>query len=46
MGFAPGEIHFIDDSRENIEGAMSAGMRATLVRSEADVVAAMEGLLD
>jgi putative hydrolase of the HAD superfamily len=45
MGFAPHEIHFIDDSRENVDGAISAGMRATLVRSEADVVAAMEALL-
>jgi FMN phosphatase YigB (HAD superfamily) len=45
MGFAPHEIHFIDDSRENVEGAISAGLRATLVRSEADVVAAMETLL-
>ncbi len=45
MGFLPGEIHFIDDSRENIDGAISAGMRATLVRNEADVVAAMDALL-
>jgi putative hydrolase of the HAD superfamily len=45
MGFAPHEIHFIDDSRENVDGAISAGMQATLVRSEADVVAAMEALL-
>lgn len=45
MGFLPGEIHFIDDSPENIEGAISAGMNATLVRNEADVVAAMDALL-
>ena len=45
MGFAPNEIHFIDDSQENVDGAISAGMRATLVRNEADVVAAMEALL-
>lgn len=45
MGFAPREIHFIDDSRENVDGAIRAGMHATLVRSEADVVAAMDALL-
>ncbi len=45
MGFAPGEIHFIDDSQANVDGAISAGMRATRVRSEADVVAAMDALL-
>jgi len=45
MGFAPHEIHFMDDSPENVDGAISAGMQATLVRSEADVVAAMEALL-
>ena len=37
IGVLPGRILFFDDSRENVEGAIAAGMPAIHVRSVADV---------
>jgi FMN phosphatase YigB (HAD superfamily) len=38
MGFQPDEVIFVDDTEENVTGALEAGMDARWVRSEADVV--------
>lgn len=46
MGFANDEILFVDDSRENIAGANTAGMQTAWVRSEADVVNVLDSVLD
>jgi putative hydrolase of the HAD superfamily len=42
MGYLPSEIVFVDDSEENVAGALEAGMDARWVRSEADVVKVLE----
>jgi putative hydrolase of the HAD superfamily len=44
MGYAPHEIVFVDDTEENVTGALAAGMDARWVRSEADVVAVLDEL--
>ena len=41
MGVAPGRILFLDDNRQNVEGAEAAGMQTVWVRSEADVVSTL-----
>lgn len=45
MGFAPGDIVFVDDTRENVDGAIEAGMDARWVRSDDDVVRVLDALL-
>jgi len=42
MGVAPDRILFLDDSLENVEGARSAGLNALWVRSEQEVVRALD----
>jgi putative hydrolase of the HAD superfamily len=44
MGHRPDEIVFVDDSEENVAGALDAGMDARWVRSEADVVKVLDEL--
>ena len=44
MAMPPEKILFVDDTRENVDGARAAGMQAVHVRSSADVVRALEGL--
>lgn len=46
MGFRPDEILFVDDSRDNVDGARAAGMTTTWVESEADVVNVLDRVLD
>jgi putative hydrolase of the HAD superfamily len=41
MDLAPEEILFLDDTRENVDGALSAGLASRWVRSAADVVEAL-----
>ena len=45
IGIAPAQILFVDDNRDNVVGARAAGMDARHVRSEADTVAILQGLL-
>ena len=45
MEATPADVLFLDDSQENINGALRAGLDARLVRSEAEVVAQLETLL-
>ena len=45
MEAKPADVLFLDDSQENINGALRAGLDARLVRSEAEVVAQLETLL-
>ncbi len=45
IGTAPAEVLFLDDNLDNVEGALSAGLNAHLVRSEAEVVARLTELL-
>ena len=45
MGTAPDDVLFLDDNKENIDGALAAGLDARLVRSEAEVVAQLNALL-
>ena len=45
VGVAPEELLYIDDFLANVEGARLAGWNAVHVRSEADVLAAVEPLL-
>jgi epoxide hydrolase-like predicted phosphatase len=42
----PDECVFVDDLRENVEGAEAVGMRAVLHRSADDTLEQLEGLLD
>lgn len=44
MGVAAGEVLFFDDTAQNVDGARLAGLQAVLVRSPADVRAALDGL--
>ena len=41
MGLAPAEILFLDDTPENVDGAVRAGLQVRWIQSEADVVAAL-----
>ncbi len=41
MGLDPQSILFLDDNRENIEGARASGLQAEWIQSEADVVRAL-----
>jgi putative hydrolase of the HAD superfamily len=45
IGVAPRGILFFDDSRENVEGALAAGLRALHVGSQEDVRAALHAVL-
>ena len=45
MGYAPGEILFVDDTLENIEGATAAGLRAVHARGDAAVGKLLADLL-
>ncbi|MEI9992358.1 MAG: HAD family phosphatase [Rhizomicrobium sp.] len=45
IGVPPARILFFDDSLANVEGARAAGLQAVLVRSNADVAAALEPIL-
>ena len=42
MGYPPEAVTFVDDTRENVDGALEAGMDARWVSSEADVVCVLE----
>ena len=42
MGFEPEHIVFVDDTKENVYGALAAGMDARWVRNETEVVAILE----
>jgi FMN phosphatase YigB (HAD superfamily) len=42
MGFEPAEILFLDDTRENIVGALESGLQARWVRNEAEVVQVLD----
>lgn len=42
MGLAPADIVFLDDTLENVEGAADAGFNAVWVRSQNDVVRALD----
>ena len=42
MGYAPEEILFLDDTRENIDGAVAAQLNVEWIRSEADVIRTLE----
>jgi putative hydrolase of the HAD superfamily len=44
MGYAPEQIVFVDDTKENVLGARAAGMDARMVGSEADVVCILDEL--
>jgi putative hydrolase of the HAD superfamily len=44
MGYAPEQIVFVDDTKENVLGARAAGMDARMVGSEADVVRILDEL--
>ena len=44
MDFAPNEILFVDDSRENITGAKAAGMQTEWVTCEAEVTQVLKTL--
>jgi putative hydrolase of the HAD superfamily len=41
MGVQASEVLFFDDSVENVDGAVSAGMRGVVVESTRDVTAAL-----
>ncbi|MEE8245159.1 MAG: HAD-IA family hydrolase [Pseudomonadales bacterium] len=45
MAHPPGQILFIDDTLENVEGARTAGMQAAHVTSSAQVVRTLEDLV-
>ncbi len=45
MSHAPGQVIFLDDTLENIQGATKAGLDARHVPSEADVAATLRALL-
>jgi FMN phosphatase YigB (HAD superfamily) len=45
MGYHPSEIVFVDDTEENVASALAAGMDARWVRTEADVVEILDGLI-
>ena len=45
MNADPSDVLFIDDTRENVEGAMAAGLDARHAQSEAEVVAILSPLL-
>ncbi len=42
MGFEPAEILFLDDTQENIVGALESGLQARWVRGEAEVVQVLD----
>lgn len=44
LGVAPSAIHFLDDHLENVEGARSAGLRASHTPKLEDVIAALDAL--
>lgn len=44
MQAEPGQVTFLDDNQENVEGARSAGLTAQLTRTETDVVAVLQAL--
>ena len=46
MGFAPVDIWFLDDNRDNVEGAIRAGLVTFRIRSEADVARILRQALD
>ncbi len=46
IGVAPSAALFLDDNKQNIEGALQAGLDARLVASEGDVVAQLKSALD
>ncbi len=41
LGLEPSRIFFLDDNRQNVEGAMAAGYRTAWIRSEDDVLQAL-----
>ena len=45
VGAEPGDCVFVDDLRENCEGAEAVGMTAVLHRDADATIAALEGLL-
>ena len=45
MGFAPGEIGFLDDNADNVAGALAAGLVARRVASANATLAAIDALL-
>ncbi len=45
IGWAPDDVVFLDDTRENVAGARQAGLQAHHVPTEADVVARLRQLL-
>lgn len=45
IGQAPGEILFVDDTRDNVDGARRAGMRASYVADPDQVLKVMDALL-
>ena len=42
MGFDPQSILFLDDTRENIDGARASGLQVEWIQSEADVLRALD----
>jgi putative hydrolase of the HAD superfamily len=46
MSIAPRDVIFLDDTRENVEGAAGAGLDARHVKSEAAVAATLRALLE
>ncbi|MYF28456.1 MAG: HAD-IA family hydrolase [Gammaproteobacteria bacterium] len=45
IGVAPTDILFVDDNAENVAGGKAAGLDARLVRTPAETVALLRGLL-
>ena len=45
LGVEPGDCVFVDDLRENCEGAEAVGMTAILHRDTAETISQLEGLL-
>lgn len=45
IGVAPADILFVDDNAENVEGGQAAGLDARLVRTPAETLAILRGLL-
>jgi HAD superfamily hydrolase (TIGR01509 family) len=46
MGYRLDKIMFVDDSEENVAGAIASGMNACWVRCEIDVVRILDELMD
>jgi HAD superfamily hydrolase (TIGR01509 family) len=44
IGVPAGRIAFFDDREDNLEGARACGLQTVLVRSTADVAAALDRL--